>query len=463
MKYLIRIFVFSLLISLWLPIFSVNAQQGMENRPVWLSASGQKSSNLSNKQQVNSLSENTLDVLITFPGVWAEMQNENGVDFTRIWQDEYSSYREPGQPVLPGKAYNILIPYGAQVEILNQTVTSEKISLSDYSLPATITPAQIQVSKSEPPPPWTEPDPQHYSSPNTFPQNWYELQSTFQIRDYTILPLWINPVRYSPGKGEIEILEQIELRLTWQTSSVDGTRNAVVSDSPSFDRLVRQLVINPPDLSVYNTKAETGEGYLIITPDEFEDALRPFVDMKENQGYEVSLTKLSEIDTIYEDHSVTSIQNYIKSIVPPPVYLLLVGDTNLIPGFNLTNYSGFAYSFDKTTDLYYGTLDDDFIPDIAVGRLPVRNIGDLTTVINKISSYNYMGFQRWQSNTSFIASCDYYAITEESHNDVMEKRTSPLGYPTFFPVNQDLTGGDHLYCYTFSARTNDILNSINNK
>jgi hypothetical protein len=270
-------------------------------------------------------------------------------------------------------------------------------------------------------------------------------------------------VRYRAISGEIELLEKIELRLSWPKLVADIFSIKPKSDSPSFDRLVSQIVINPPSLPAYDTKADTGEGYLIITPDAFVETLQPFVVMKQNQGYDVTITNLSFIDTNYGNHNAGSIQNFIKSLVPSPVYLLLVGDTNLIPGFTTSNFSGFADYFDKTTDLYYGTLDEDYFPDIAVGRLPVRSINDLLVILNKISSYNNIGFQNWHSYTAFIASCDHYVITEGAHNDVMQYRTSPLSYPTFFPANENLTGGDHLYCESYLARTNDIVNSINNK
>ncbi len=110
----------------------------------------------------------------------------------------------------------------------------------------------------------------------------------------------------------------------------------MVSDSPSFDRLVSQIVINPPPQATLDATTQSGEGYLIITPDEFETALTDFVSMKQLQGYSVDVTLLSEIPGFDgpadgEDDDILAIQNYIKSLDPSPVYLLLVGDTNFIP------------------------------------------------------------------------------------------------------------------------------------
>jgi len=463
MKNIRVLFIFIILLSFLVAFSSVEAQTGVTNDPIWISADQNSKETSDLVTHSYPIKTNTIDVTIVFPGVWAEIETKNGEDFTKLWHDEYGSYREPGQPALPGKTFNILIPNGAQVEVLNQTFTSKKIHLSEYALPTTIIPAQIQVSKSDPPPPWTEPDPKHYGNPNVFPQNWYELKDTFQMRDYTILPVWINPVRYSPGKGEIEILKQIELQLTWQASSLEEVKSTVVSDSPSFDRLVSQIVINPPALPAYDTKEATGEGYLIITPDEFmgNPEFKSFIQMKRDQGFSVTVTNLSQIGS-----TVDQIQTYINqaynSISPKPTYLLLVGDTDFIPGFNRSNYDKLEYNFDKTTDLYYGTMDEDYIPDIAVGRLPVRSSDDLSILSNKILSYNNLGFQNWHSQTSFISSCDNYTVPERSHDHVISNFTQPLNYPSFFPSMDISPGGDRLYCKTYSAREINILDSINN-
>jgi hypothetical protein len=461
MKNIRVVFIFSILLSLLVAFSSVEAQTGITNDPIWISAGQNKrqpSDLITRSDQFNT---NTIDITIVFPGVWAELVTKNGENYTKLWHDDFGSYREPGLPVLPGKAFNVLIPNGVQVEVLSQTITSKTIFLSQYSLPSNIIPAQIQAAKSEPAPPWTAPDPKQYRSRDPFPQAWYELKDTFQMRDYTIQPIWVNPIRYKAADGQIEIIEKMELRLTWQESKLDIAGSQLVSDSPSFDRLVSQIVINPPALPMYDTKEETKEGYLIITPDQFVPALTDFVTMKENQGYTVMIRPLSLIG-----YTASEIQTYIKdsysTFTPKPAYLLLIGDTNFIPGFNKSNYDELDAEFDKTTDLYYGTMDGDFVPDISVGRLPVRSPEDLSIILNKIAFYNNLGFQDWHSQTSFISSCDNYTVPEGSHDHVISNFTAPLNYPSFFPTLEISFGGDRLYCKTYAAREINILDSINN-
>ncbi len=221
MKQLKGLLILCLLLSVVIPVFSVRAQGDSPQEPLWLAADANSKPGSAPLSQVQPVNDHTLDVTITFSGVWAQVQTGNGQTYTRLWHEDYSSYREPGQPALPGKTFNILIPAGAQVEVVQQKANSHNVNLTKKSLPTKVIPAQMLATKSEPPPPWTAPDPARYASRSSYPKGWYEVKDTFQMRDYTILPIWINPVRYQPANGEIELLEKIQLRLTWPEMSAE--------------------------------------------------------------------------------------------------------------------------------------------------------------------------------------------------------------------------------------------------
>jgi len=448
-----RLLTFCLLLSVVLPLFTVDAQSDEPQGALWLAANVTSEPGSAPQTQVRTVDSHTLDVTLTFSGVWAQIQSGDGQSYAHLWHTEYSSFREPGQPALPGVAFNILVPQGAQLEVIQQNASSHSIMLLRQGLPSKIIPAQLQASKSEPPPPWTPPNPARYTSLSLQPERWYEVNETFQMRDYTILPLWVNPVRYRGANGEIELLEKIELRLTWPESSA-ALDTPIISDSPSFDRLISQIVINPPPQATLDT-TNSGEGYLIITPDEFMEELAPFIAMKTGQGYLVQTTLLSEIpgfDRIAgsEANNILAIQNYIKSLDPPPVYLLLVGDTNIVPA--TTGKITLLKS-----DLYFGTLggSEDYVPDIHVGRLPARSNVDLSNMIVKLISYSTNQYQDWHSDISFIATCDlsYDDLVINSHNSIIQDYTSPLDFHGDYPY-PNMEGGDQLYC-----RVNNIVNT----
>lgn len=466
MKHLIRLLILSLLISFWLPALSADAKNDPLSGPIWLSAGNEDQPGQIPQTNVSAPQKNALDITISFSGVWAEQQTNDGQNFTQLWHPEYGNYREPGEPALPGTTFNVLIPDGVTIEIIHSKISSKKINLTDFNLPKMIVPAQIQASKSEPPPPWTQPDPLKYAETAPYPENWFALNPILKMRDYTILPIWVNPVRYQPDKGEVELLQQIELRLKWNLEKMDITQSGMKGDSPSFDRLISQLVINPPELPAYDTKSTTGEGYLIITPDEFVEALEPFVEMKTNQRFIVDVEALSDIGQTSEMIK-SFIKNEYNNANPRPTYVLLVGDTLMdasTPLLPATN----GLVTGRQTDLYYTTMDgsSDYVPDLFIGRLPAHTKEDVSIILDKMISYTTNGYKAWHSTASFIATCDTtynssakkpnYQIAEGSHNYVVDEYTKLFNFLGDFPTIDNI-GGDLLYCISNSANTEKIL------
>ena len=122
---------------------------------------------------------------------------------------------------------------------------------------------------------------------------------------------------------------------------------------------------------------ETGARYLIITHDNFYDAVLPLAEWKHKKGMRTKVVKLSEIGS-----SSSNIQEYVQDAYDnwtiPPAYLLLVGAPNYLP---LPLVEG------TRTDNYYTNMDADLQNEILSGRLTVHNVTEAQTVVNKILLY----------------------------------------------------------------------------
>ena len=121
--------------------------------------------------------------------------------------------------------------------------------------------------------------------------------------------------------------------------------------------------------------------YLIIAHDDFYAHILPLAEEKEKTGY---MTKVIRTSQIGVNPTAEEISNYIRNEYylgfESLKYVLLVGDVNFIP----THYG----IEDNVTDLYYATMDfNDYLPDLAVGRLPVNNNDETDTIVNKILNY----------------------------------------------------------------------------
>ncbi len=124
-----------------------------------------------------------------------------------------------------------------------------------------------------------------------------------------------------------------------------------------------------------------GAHYLIITYDDFYNAVKPLAEWKTQKGVKAKIVKISEIG-----NDSTLIKNYVRiaynSWPIKPEYLLLVGDKQKIP-FPLIIWN----SFHSHSDNYYTNITGDFHNEIIPGRLWVSDTLEAKTVVAKILIY----------------------------------------------------------------------------
>ena len=127
----------------------------------------------------------------------------------------------------------------------------------------------------------------------------------------------------------------------------------------------------------YTYGQEIGARYLIITHDNFYDAVQPLAQWKHKKGLRTKVVKLSEIGS-----SSYQIRNYVTNAYNswqiPPEYLLLVGAPTYLP------FPQIGWTF---TDNYYTNITGDIYNEILSGRLTVHNTTEAQTVVNKILAY----------------------------------------------------------------------------
>ncbi|MGQ9665628.1 MAG: C25 family cysteine peptidase, partial [bacterium] len=123
---------------------------------------------------------------------------------------------------------------------------------------------------------------------------------------------------------------------------------------------------------------ETGAKYLIITHDNFYDAILPYAQWKHKMGLRTKIVRVpSELA-----QSSTAIRNYIVNAYNTwqikPEFILFVGAPNYIPW----SFSSYPYG-----DNNYTNMDYDIYNEILSGRLTVHNITEAQTVVAKMLKY----------------------------------------------------------------------------
>jgi Peptidase family C25 len=148
---------------------------------------------------------------------------------------------------------------------------------------------------------------------------------------------------------------------------------------------------------------DTARGYdeVILTNAAFLDSLKPLQALRQQQGLSAAIV---DVQDIYDEFSFgakdpAAIKNFLAAAsinwINPPRFVLLVGDASFDP----RNYLGLGdfdflptklvqTSFLKTaSDDWYVDANGDDVPEIPIGRLPVRTVADAQAVVSKIVGY----------------------------------------------------------------------------
>ncbi|MFC1681759.1 C25 family cysteine peptidase [Pseudomonadota bacterium] len=228
--------------------------------------------------------------------------------------------------------------------------------------------------------------------------------------------------------GSTEYLTDIEV-------FADGSGTYTARFAGSYDgdtyHVSAVSALHTPEMFPPQDETDIASGtasYLIIThPDFMGSTLDQLVSKREAQGYTV---KVVDVEDIYAQFGFAipgarSIKDYIAY-----AYDKLDTRMVLLLGGDIYDYHGYlgedAISFVPTlyaqtdeiilfspVDALYADVDDDNVPDVAIGRLPLRTTTELETWLNKSVAWE----QRTYENTAVLAADRYDTDQEYSFSD----------------------------------------------
>jgi hypothetical protein len=151
-------------------------------------------------------------------------------------------------------------------------------------------------------------------------------------------------------------------------------------------------------------RSQPGYDFVIITYKDFLENLTPLRGLRESQGMSVSLV---DVEDVYDEfnfgmRSPQALQDFLLRTTRRwerfPRFVLLVGDASADP----RNYLGFGdfelvptklletAFFETASDDWLVDFNGDGLPDMAIGRLPVRTAQEAATVVSKILEYEQL-------------------------------------------------------------------------
>jgi hypothetical protein len=234
------------------------------------------------------------------------------------------------------------------------------------------------------------------------------------MRDLRLVSVTFDPVLGPPFDAVVR-----SVSVSVRASGAAGANEKLgrkLPPSPAFDRLYASEVLNhiiEPASGVavggpaWDGSAGRGDDdrwknargrvdgapYLIVTSDSMTVALEPLIEWKERKGIPVEVATLETIGFTFE-----AIRDYVQNAYDtwdtPPEYLLLVGDTEVLPALADT----FA------SDNHYVTTEgDDILPDILVGRFSVDFISQCENMVAKTVFYERTPYEddpNWPASAS---------------------------------------------------------------
>ena len=378
-----------------------------------------------------------------------EIATERGT-FSEIAIEGTYASGEIGTPELPASHQLLAVPFGAtpRVNVISYTTTDYR--LSDYGI-GTILPHQPSVRKDQ------NPEDVEFvyntaayqtRSLATAPEATIEMQGT--MRGIRIGSLLINPVSYNPAANTLRVFNDIEVEVSFDSADRAETERMLLSTySPYFDIVYKQMFNYRQILDVYTDHPDLMAypvHMIVITPEDYITALQPWINWKIQKGFDVNVVTTTQAGGNYN-----AIQSYVQNLYntgvnqgATPTFVILVGDTGQVPGKTSGNAT------QKVTDLYYGSIDGDYFPDMFYSRMSAENTNQVTAIVNKILQYEQytMPDPSYLSNVTLIAGWDSYWNARIGRPTINYATT--YYYNTahgFNQVNAYLQQGQYTGCY----------------
>ncbi|MDO5316489.1 MAG: C25 family cysteine peptidase [bacterium] len=378
-----------------------------------------------------------------------EIATERGT-FSEIAIEGTYASGEIGTPELPASHQLLAVPFGAtpRVNVISYTTTDYR--LSDYGI-GTILPHQPSVRKDQ------NPEDVEFvyntaayqtRSLATAPEATIEMQGT--MRGIRIGSLLINPVSYNPAANTLRVFNDIEVEVSFDGADRAETERMLLSTySPYFDIVYKQMFNYRQILDVYTDHPDLMAypvHMIVITPEDYITALQPWINWKIQKGFDVNVVTTAQAGGNYN-----AIQSYVQNLYntgvnqgATPTFVILVGDTGQVPGKTSGNAT------QKVTDLYYGSIDGDYFPDMFYSRMSAENTNQVTAIVNKILQYEQytMPDPSYLSNVTLIAGWDSYWNARIGRPTINYATT--YYYNTahgFNQVNAYLQQGQYTGCY----------------
>ena len=292
----------------------------------------------------------------------------------------------------------------------------------------------------------------------------HNIISTTQLSNYKgidILNICINPVKYNYWDRYVRFFTKISYKVTYVTVS-DVNNTSSDSTCQAYDSFIANLTLNgnrfrnQEQLRAFPYDGnENTPFYYIVTVPKYLKPVNDFAEWKRMLGFKVVLL-------VDNNWTVAKIKDSLR-YTNAENYLLIVGDHEDVPAE--LNTIG-SHSFYSDNGYIYGR-DNNKIPSIYSGRIPVSTLEEATIAIDKIINYERnpvddSSFYDTGVNISFFVDDDldgydnrrFVFTSERIRNYLLDK------HKTINRVYNKTDGSTPMYWHLADGHGNQIPDSL---
>ncbi|MCF7912559.1 MAG: T9SS type A sorting domain-containing protein [Candidatus Cloacimonetes bacterium] len=330
-------------------------------------------------------------------------------EYLEINYDNCINIGEEGEPLLPWKGIDLLLPQDTEVTSVN-IVDIEYYPVEENGV---IAPSARPFPISQPAPVGylAQPDAAIYGLDSVFPVRSISDAYTGYLSGHGIASLQFCPVEYNPVTGRVRFVKSVTIELETVYSGRAMEVEANLSDKRSVIERIERIVENPEVLAEYsyNTNERLIDyDMLLITNSDLLPYFQDYVEFKESTGFSVAV---EVVENIYSNYTGIDEAAQVRSCILSYYqsydieYVILGGDAGNSNEVAIVPHRGFAVDDDPSlpSDMYFSNLDGTWNTDgdgnwgeqneidpyseVAIGRICVDSPTEVSNAVNKLIMY----------------------------------------------------------------------------
>ena len=222
-----------------------------------------------------------------------------------------------------------------------------------------------------------------YRENDFYPTAQATLESPYILRDFRGQNIMVRPCAYNPVSKTLRVYHDMTIAMNKVS---DRGFNAKTT------RRSNNVVIDPETKAVYNhrfinfsantnryTFVEDAGEMLVICPEQYMEAMQPFVDWKNMSGRKTTMVSVADAGGNNDNQIKSYIQNIYNDQSRNLQFVLFVGDYADITPHEVGS---------ECSDNWFGQLEgNDHYLEVFVGRFSVENDKDVNTHVDKVLYY----------------------------------------------------------------------------